>query len=332
MPTESQIISRLKNRVSIGDRVVLGIGDDAAVIKTEGPGDLIACCDLMVEGVHFRTEWTPPRLLGRKALAANLSDVAAMGGIPKFAMISIALPAKYSSEFVDDLFAGVFELANDSGVTIVGGDTSSSRDSLFIDISLIGECQSGKAVSRRCAMIGDRIYVSGSLGAAAMGLSLLEAGFRIEETQDTTDPRFRAVSKLLAPEPRLALGRALGESGLATAMIDISDGLSTDLWHILNESDVGAKIHASQIPVADCVSVAAGTTAVDPLSLALNGGEEYELLFTVRPDNHQQAAVLAQSAGARITEIGEIVAEKRLSLDRNGVIESVPALGYQHLV
>src|SRR5712691_9131649 len=134
MPSESEIIKRLRKRAGVNGEVLLGIGDDAAVIKTTGGKDLIACCDLMVEGVHFRTEWTPPRLLGRKALAVNLSDVAAMGGVPKFAMMSIALPRKYSFEFIDELFGGVFELAEASGVSIIGGDTSGSRDSLFVDV------------------------------------------------------------------------------------------------------------------------------------------------------------------------------------------------------
>src|SRR3989442_14733107 len=132
MPSESEIISRLRSLAGPSEEVLVGIGDDAAVIKGAAGRDLIGCCDLMVEGVHFRTEWTPPRLLGRKALAVNLSDVAAMGGVSKFAMMSIALPTRCSSEFIDELFLGLFELAETSGVSIIGGDTSSSRDSLFI--------------------------------------------------------------------------------------------------------------------------------------------------------------------------------------------------------
>ncbi len=331
MPGESEIIARLRKRAGVNDEVLLGIGDDAAVIKTAGGRDLIACCDLMVEGVHFRTEWTPPRLLGRKALAVNLSDIAAMGGVPKFAMMSIALPHWCSSEFVDELFEGIFELADATGVAIIGGDTSSSRDSLFIDISLIGECEGGKAVTRRGANIGDRIYVSGSIGASALGLSLLEDGFRLNDSQDRSDARRQAVLKHLSPNPQLKLGRALGEAGLATAMIDISDGLSTDLWHILDESGVGAVIHASAIPIAECVrSIALEASGIDPLRLALDGGEEYELLFTVRPENHEQVMALAETL--TITVIGGIVAEKQTHLERNGTIESFQPLGYQHLV
>ncbi|MEK6288788.1 MAG: thiamine-phosphate kinase [Acidobacteriota bacterium] len=331
MPSESEIISRLRRLAGVGDEVAVGIGDDAAVVSLPGGRDLIACCDLMVEGVHFRTEWTTPRLLGRKALAVNLSDIAAMGGLPRFAMISIAIPHKCSSEFIDELFAGLFELADASGVSIIGGDTSSSRDSLFIDVSVIGECESGQAVTRRGAKTGDRIYVSGSLGASSLGLSLLEDGFRLEDLKDRSDARQQAIFKHLAPEPRLKLGRALGEARLATSMIDISDGLSTDLWHVLDESDCGAIIHAEAIPIAECVrSVAAAEPGLDPLRLALNGGEEYELLFAVRPEYQQRAAELATVCGIEITAVGEIVAGRGLQLEREGSLEAVQPAGYEH--
>lgn len=333
MPTESEIIARLRKRAGVNGKVLLGVGDDAAVIESPCGHDLIACCDLMVEGVHFRAEWTPAFLLGRKALAVNLSDVAAMGGVPKFAMISIALPKWCSAEYVNELFEGIFELANASGVSIIGGDTSGSRDSLFIDISVIGECQRGKAITRGGANIGDRIYVTGSLGASALGLSLLEGGFRVDDTQSAVDPRRQAVRKFLSPEPQLALGRAIGEAEVATAMIDISDGLSTDLWHILDESGVGAVIHAADLPVSGCLlAAAAGTPENDPLSLAINGGEEYELLFTARPVNHERIVALAEPLGVSITVIGHIVPEKCLNLERAGAMESLQRSGYEHMI
>jgi thiamine-monophosphate kinase len=330
MPSESEIIKRLRKRTGVNDEVRLGIGDDAAVIKTTAGKDLIACCDLMVEGVHFRTEWTPPRLLGRKALAVNLSDVAAMGGVPKFAMMSIALPQKCSSAFIDELFLGVFELADTSGVSLIGGDTSSSHDSLFIDISVIGECLSGKAVTRRGAKVGDRIYVSGSLGASALGLSLLEDGFRLGDTQDVSDSRQQAVLKHLAPEPQLELGHALGEAGLATAMIDISDGLSTDLWHILDESGRGAIIYSGNVPIATCLFSLASET--DRLRLALHGGEEYELLFTARPESQGQVAELSDALGATLTIVGEITEEMGLRLERAAQLESILPSGFEHII
>jgi len=289
-------------------QVLIGIGDDAAVIKASVDADLIACCDLMVENVHFRMEWTPPRLLGRKALAVNLSDVAAMGALPKFAMISIAVPHKYSREFIDELLIGISELADESGVAIIGGDTSGSSQSLFIDVSVIGECEGGRAVTRSGAEIGNKIYVSGSLGASALGLSFLEAGFRLSDVKDLGDTARQALLKHLAPEPKLRLGRALGETGLATAMIDISDGLSTDLNHILEDSGVAAILQASALPIDDIVlSATASVPAVDPTTLALNGGEEYELLFTVRPQDQDKVTFLVKTLGEKVTLIGEIV-------------------------
>ena len=334
MPRESEIISRLRSISQNTDDVLLGIGDDAAVIARAGGKDLIACCDLMVEGVHFRSEWAPPRLLARKALAANLSDVAAMGGIPRFAMISIAVPPRYDSEFIDELFEGLFEFANACGVSIVGGDTSSSRDSLFIDVSVIGECESGQAVTRSGAKPGDQIYVSGSLGASALGLSMLEDGFRLDESKDANDAlRLCAVFKHLAPEPRVKLGRALGEAGLATAMIDISDGLSTDLCHILEESKCGAVIQGDKIPVAECVRlIASMNSEFDPLRLVLHGGEEYELLFTARPENSMRVSELSREAGVAITAIGEIIVSEGLELVHNGLSESIKPEGYEHAI
>jgi len=332
MPNESQIISRLRNLSRVDKRVLVGIGDDAAVIKSAdgcGERDLLACCDLMVEGVHFRAEWAPPRLLGAKALAVNLSDIAAMGGVPKFAMVSIALPHKFSAEYIDEVFLGLFELAEASGVSIVGGDTSSSPDSFFIDVSVIGDCASGKAITRGGAKTGDLIYVSGSLGASALGLSLLEEGLRLGDGSDFQD----ALVRHLNPEPPLSLGRALGEAGLATAMIDISDGLSTDLWHLLDSSKCGAVIHACAIPIADCVRrYSPNVVTTDHLPLALNSGEEFFLLFTATPENAAKIDELSNALVVPITCIGEVVASGELQLQTGERLEPLPPSGYEHVI
>jgi thiamine-monophosphate kinase len=232
------------------------------------------------------------------------------------------------------LFGGLFELGDKHEVSIIGGDTSLSRDSVFIDVSVIGECESGRAVTRRGAKVGDRIYVSGSLGASALGLSLLEGGLRLDDSRDGNDSMSRqAINKHLVPEPQLKLGRALGEAGLATAMIDISDGLTTDLSHILDESDRGAIIHGVAIPIAECVSaLAIRDKGIDPLSFALDGGEEYELLFTVKPENQERAVALSNAVGARITEIGEIVVERGMYLEQTGVLEVINPSGFEHLI
>lgn len=339
MPSESQIISQIRARASRASRVRTGIGDDAAVIEQDGESDLITCCDLMVEGVHFRVEWSPPSLIGRKALAVTLSDIAAMGGVARFAMISLAVPEKTPSDFIDGLLQGLFDMADACGVYIIGGDTSSSPVSLFIDTIAIGECARGKAVTRRGARPGDRIFVTGTLGGSALGLSLLERGLRYDysasgESGGTMSRASReALLKHLAPEPQLRAGRAIGECEAATSMIDISDGLSTDLWHVLDESDCGAIIQAGLIPVADCVlSLREGEPQIDTLSMAIGSGEEYELLFTARPVHRQRLLDISRSLGVRITEIGEIVEAEGLYMEIDGSLERVEPTGYEHII
>jgi thiamine-monophosphate kinase len=337
MPSESEIISKLRHRARRTGGVVVGIGDDAAVIRASTGKDLIACCDLMVEGVHFRREWATPLLIGRKALAATLSDIAAMGAIARFAMISVAVPRDCSSEFVDGLFEGIFEMADSYEVSIIGGDTSSSRDSLFIDTTVLGECEGGRAITRGGAQIGDVIYVTGDLGASALGLRLLGQGVRLGDCESASDDesvenmRREALMKHLGPTPQLEVARAIGERGLASAMIDISDGLSTDLSHILDESGVGAIIRAGAIPLARCVeSLSASESNLDSLNLALHGGEEYELLFTSRPEFGAQLDELSRELGVRLSGIGQIVIEEVLQLDRDGSRRFIRPAGYEH--
>ncbi|MCI0487233.1 MAG: thiamine-phosphate kinase [Blastocatellia bacterium] len=337
MPTESEIISRIRKRAAAPRDARVPIGDDAAVMEFAGADDLIACCDLMVEGVHFQTHWATPRLIGRKALAVTLSDVAAMGGSPRFAMISLALPAAKSSEFVNELFDGIFEMADAAGVFIIGGDTSSSPDSLFIDTIALGRCAKGRAITRAGALPGDRIFVTGSLGASRLGLMLLGQGFRLEDDSQNDKEAGRArrlaLLKHLAPAPRLEFGRTIGEAGLANSMIDISDGLSTDLSHILEESRSGAIIHAAALPIDDSViALAPDELKTDPLDLALHGGEEYELLFTAPPENRDRIIELSAATGLPVTEIGEIIIGEGLRIERNGALEPVKPRGYEHLI
>jgi len=325
MPKESEIIALIRKRARHTEQVAVGIGDDAAVIKSTGATDLLACSDLSVEGVHFRIEWSEARLIGRKSLAVTLSDVAAMGGAARYAMISVALPATLSSEFIDQLFEGFFDIADRYGVSIIGGDTSSSAHGLFIDTTVIGEAQTGRAVTRAGAREGDLIYVTGRLGASALGLNLLQQGYRLNGLEHRA--RREALMKHLEPEPRMEAGLAIGESGIATAMIDISDGLTTDLRHILDESGCGAIIRAHDIPVAGCVETLLPGRAFD---LALHGGEEYELLFTAPTDFRAKIEELSTSASIPITLIGEITAGKDLQLERDGLFELVQPSGYEH--
>ena len=351
MPGELEIIARLRARARASDGVRVGIGDDAAVLQTGGAHDWLACSDLMTEGVHFRRDWSPPRRLGRKALAVTLSDIAAMGGTARYAMMSIALPHTLSTAFIEALIDGMLAYAETSGVAIIGGDTSSSIDSLFIDTIALGQCDTGRAVRRNGAQAGNVIYVTGALGGAASGLLLLERGYRLaDEVSSISDDtaggalsrgndedamsraRTQAMLKHLAPAPHLALGRGIGERGLASAMIDVSDGLSTDLAHIADESHCGAIVRAESIPIAAAVRLLAGELMTEPLLLALHGGEEYELLFTARPENHQPIAELSSELNVPITAIGEIIAGSGLQLERNGALEILQPSGYEHYV
>jgi thiamine-monophosphate kinase len=348
MAKESEIISSLRRKTRPVDDVIVGIGDDAAVIKHRGATDLLACCDVSVEGVHFQMDWTTPKLLGRKSLAVTLSDVAAMGGVPRFALVSLALPQTSQERLAEEIMQGIFELADDSGVTVIGGDTSGSRDSLFIDTSVIGECAKGQAITRGQAKADDLIFVTGSLGASALGLLLLEQGYRWAEAVDgnSSPPhlqeaakdalaamRQQAMKKHLIPEPRLLFGKAIGELGLATAMIDVSDGLSTDLAHILEESNCGATLRAELLPIANCVrKLSRVMPEINLLNLALHSGEEYELLFTAPGDNQRAIVEVAAAINLPVIAIGRITRGRQSHLERGGKVELMLPSGYEHTI
>lgn len=335
MPRESEIISRIRASSQRGARVIVGIGDDAAVLRPSENCDLLACCDLSIEGIHFRTDWASPRLIGRKALAVNLSDIAAMGGVPLYATLSIAITG-HSSEYIDQLFSGITDLAEAVGVSIIGGDTSSSPGPMFIDVSVIGECQQGRAVLRSGARPGDLIFVTGRLGASGLGLKLLREGARaanVESDEPVQSAVQEVVRRHLDPEARVAAGRLIGQSGLATAMIDISDGLSTDLSHILEESRCGAVIHAETIPIHPAVTMLAGVRGTEsPLEMALHSGEEYELLFTVPAARRTHFEKLAPHLEVPISLIGEIVEGTGIEMELDGKRSDVKPLGYEHKV
>src|SRR5215813_7988289 len=340
MPGESEIISMIRGRAreERGSGVELGIGDDAAVLRAEAGVDFLFCSDLSIEGVHFRTEWAGPELIGHKALAATISDVAAMGGEPRYAVASIALTKGSSMEFIEELLSGMFDLANAFGFSLVGGDTSASPGPLFIDTSAIGVCGRGRAITRRGARPGDLVYVTGDLGNSALGLSLLKRGFRSDESvSDSSDRISRAIQaaikRHLIPAPRVLAGRMLGLGGLATAMIDISDGLGTDLGHIAEDSKCGAIIHAELLPIARAVrdlSRAGGET--DPVELALESGEEYELAFCSPPEASERIREMSRELQLPITRIGEMIGESGLYIQRDGQTAMMDIKGFEHQI
>jgi thiamine-monophosphate kinase len=270
--------------------LIQGIGDDAAVIRSQAGKDSIVTTDLLIEDVDFKRDTTTPELLGHKALAVSLSDIAAMGARARWGLVSIGLPADiWESGFAKRLYDGYLGLAEQYGVELAGGDVSRTTDKIVIDSILIGECDSGHAVMRRGATPGDQIFVTGFLGEAAAGLRLIERGARVHTPGGPQRLEEHSIDRLLLrqlrPDPRVGWGILLGEEQLASAMIDVSDGLSSDLNHLCDESGVGALIDAARIPIDKLVTEICGRRALDPLMLALHGGEDFELLFTVKPQN-----------------------------------------------
>jgi thiamine-monophosphate kinase len=298
--------------------LVSGIGDDAAVLKSFVGSDFVVSTDWLVEDIDFRRDTTRPDLLGHKALAVSLSDIAAMGARPRWVLVSIGVPRDvWESGFLDSFYDGFFQLADRYGIKLIGGDVSRTPETIVIDSIVIGECLLEHEVFRAGARPGDQIYVTGFLGDAAVGLRLIERGARLHsETARQSEAHSgdrhsidehsmdQLLLRQLRPEPRVGWGAVIGKQRLATAMIDISDGLSSDLNHLCDESKVGALVDASRIPVDHLVTELCGRRALDPLMLALHGGEDFELLFTVKVEN--VAKLPKRVDGVSITRIGEI--------------------------
>ena len=290
--------------------VVRGIGDDCAVLKLRPDNELLATTDLCIENVHFRREWHPPRSVGHRCLARGLSDIAAMGGEPVSCFLSLGLPADLSQSWVDGFLSGFEGLTRRFDVELAGGDTSAAKE-IVADIIVLGEVPRGKAVLRSGAHPGDRIYVTGHLGASGATLERLYSGTRVRPSPS---------SRHFYPQPRVEAGQWLRRRNLATSMIDISDGLSVDLCHLCEESRVSALINAETLPVAKGARV----------ETALHGGDDYELLFTARAGS----AVPAKIRGVPVTEIGTVqqVALSPLIIlrDAAGRSQKLKAGGWQH--
>ncbi len=360
-------------------RLVTGIGDDAAVISQSANRDLIITTDLMIEGIDFYRNAAPAHILGHKALAVSLSDIAAMGARPFWSLLSIGMPrAIWQEDFKDQFWTGYFALSDQYGVTLSGGDVSEAKEGIVIDSIVIGEVPSGGAVLRSGAQPGDQIFVTGTLGGAAAGLKLIEMGARLDETGITSLPHagrqrssptvgkgsgsepgavatgsprgssptvregfntaadsdeLNAIQNLLLrqlrPSPRVGWGIVLGEERLATSMIDISDGLSSDLAHLCEESNAGALIDASSLPIDRDVIKLCGRRALDPLMLALHGGEDFELLFTVSPEDVTRLPKRVD--GVAVSRIGEVTDQtgKVRVAEKNRVWDLQPG-GFEH--
>jgi thiamine-monophosphate kinase len=333
---EFDFIERLRAKVkshSHSAQVVCGIGDDAAVIRPRAGRDLIVSADLLIEDIDFRLQATTPEFLGHKALAVSLSDLAAMGAEPRWVLLSLGVPEDvWTTGFIDQLYDGVFKLGDRYHVKLLGGDTSRTPAGITIDSTVLGDCSTGRAVFRAGARPGDLVFVTGELGGAAAGLRLLDRGARLAPDK-TTDLEAQATQRLLlrqlCPEPRVGWGLVIGEERLASAMIDISDGLSSDLHHLCEESHTGALIDAAKIPIDSSVSALCGRRALDPLMLALHGGEDFELLFTVSPAN--VAKLPKKVDGVMATCIGTIEpAIQGVRLAEGSCVWELEPGGFQH--
>ena len=347
---EFDFIRRLREQTRArpqSSRLSVGIGDDAAVIRQYSDRDFVLTTDLLVEGIDFHPQTTPPRLLGHKALAVSMSDIAAMGARPRWALASVGFANDvWDTNFKDDFFAGYLGLAERYDITLAGGDVSKAQQ-IVIDSILVGEVTTGRAVLRSTAQPGDQIFVTGSLGGAAAGLKLIELGARVRSPsvsegngsqqaadgsrqEDSDDDSMQALLlRQLSPHPRVGWGIVLGEEHLATSMIDISDGLSSDLHHLCAESNVGATIDAASLPLDENVVQLCGRRALDPLALALHGGEDFELLFTVAPENVTRLPKFVDGIPiSHIGEIGDGAGSVRVS-EQNRVWELAPQ-GFEH--
>lgn len=299
---EFALIDRLAARIGASaEAVQVGIGDDAAVIATGARNDLILTTDTMVEGVHFRLDFASPRQVGWKALASAVSDVAAMGGTPTAVIVSLAVNGHVAVDVVDDLYDGLAACANRHDTEIVGGDTVHTDGPMVVTVSVVGECQAGRAVTRAGAQPGDAVVVTGTPGDSGAGLALLAAG-------KGNDPRFAAlVKRHLQPTARIFEGATLADHG-ATAIIDISDGLMQDAGHIARRSGVGIQIRLDRIPTSDPLRSAGDALGVDPTGWILAGGEDYELLATMVPSATGDVAAKMETSGCvAIAVIGVVV-------------------------
>jgi len=323
---EEALLKRLRNLfLQTATSVPVGIGDDAAVIRPAS-GQGILTTDILLEGIHFQRDWQTARRLGRKSLAVNLSDLAAMGATPAYALLSIACSKKTSVDYILDLCQGFCDLALEEKVAVIGGDTSVSDGPLFISVTAGGEVKNGEAVLRSGARVGDNIMVTGFLGSAAAGLKLLKigAGKNFEELKQA----------FINPIPRVAAGVLARQMG-ATAMTDISDGLAGDLTHICDESGVGARIWIDKLPVHPQLSQAAGSYGWNLEKILLQGGEDYELLFTIASaDAEATCQKLSQATGIPVTLVGEIIpAEEGIVISgSNGTTKTMPRHGYDHFL
>ncbi len=320
---ERELIKKIRDIFPETDSMLFaGIGDDCALFGNTGANPWMITTDMLVENVHFNLQWHPPYLLGRKAIAVNMSDIAAMGGIPKFILLTFCLPQSITDPWIDQFLRGIFDICDEYGCTVIGGDTVSGKE-FSISVTVLGTSGGIAPIKRFGAGVGDRIYVSGCLGSAALGLELFQADILV--AQHTL---FHLAH--LDPLPQVHLGRKLAEAKLVSAMQDLSDGIATDLAHICHESDVGALLDERLLPMEEGFLEYCKVLNRDPVAIQLQGGEDYQLVFTV-PAETEPSLTALQQEGFALYKIGEIQKGKGVVLrKKEGSTEDISYQGYEH--
>jgi thiamine-monophosphate kinase len=326
--TEDALVRRIRELAARtgGTGVRVGIGDDCAVLETSPGTRLLATTDLLIEDVHFRRRWAEPADLGWKALAVNLSDIAAMGGRPRWALVALAGTESTTAEEIDAFYAGALDLASTHETVIVGGDTSSSPSGWTINVTLLGEATA--PLLRSTARPGDTLAVTGTLGRSAAGLAVLER----HSTPDGVDPAALAAvtAAHLRPHPRVREGMWLAAAGGVTAMMDLSDGVGIDLPRLAGESRAGAMVDVDRLPLDDDTRAVAAALGVDPLTWATGGGEDYELLLACEPTALTRLQRgLAEAYRTHLTPIGEVTPSGGVRWRSRGRAVTV-ARGFEH--
>lgn len=309
---ERQLIEYLTTFITPDTKgLIRGIGDDCAVIQKDDHLVWLLTMDTLVEGVHFDAAFHSPDKLGRKIVSVNISDIAAMAGKPMFMLLSIGMPAGFDATWFKSFVRGIMDACHEYGCQLIGGDTVANPNGLVCSLTVIGEAAPDLVVYRHGARPGDTVWVSGSLGFAAAGLALLQRTF---EPHNRRWQPFR--EQHLDPVARVEVGQKLGASGLVHAMMDLSDGLATDLAHLCRQSGVGAKISFQALPGIGALKEVADAIGGDPEEWAVRGGDDYELLFTTAADAGDQLLAIGSSCGLQLSPVGTIVAGREVTLIR----------------
>jgi len=331
--TERELVARIQQRLPPApDWMVVGIGDDAAVVEPDRNRLAVLTVDAIVEGVHFDRAFVPPDAIGHRALAVNLSDLAAMGAAPRLALLSMALPATLPVADFDGIADGLCALASRHRVHVAGGNLTRTPGPLTIDVTAVGSVKRRRALTRSGARAGDEVYVSGTIGSAARGLAALRAAGSRQASLDRqpsidnpsvdhqaeADSR-SAVERYLRPEPRIRLGTLLARNRAATACVDLSDGFADAAHQIARASGVGMTIDAQAVPIDQA----------SDLMTALAAGDDYELLFTVRPRTSRRLRSAIDHGGVPLTRVGVCTTDRDVVVSRSGAVEPMPA-GYSH--